>query len=422
MRRVVVPVLGAVLLVAGLAVGTSQQASAGPGDRWPAAAAAMAEEFGLTTGEAIERLNRQPAAEALAGEARQVFDSSFAGLWIDHDNGGTVTVGFAGPVDGAGLADLAAEHGLTDHVEGVSVPFALQFLEESVADLAADLPAANSGARVAISVGLRTDLNRVELTTPSEPTAAQASFVSGARVRLGAALRVLTVNVPPRPAACAYPYCDPPLRGGVAVHGGALTCTAGFMATSTVSTARYVLTAGHCAAGAPAAVWFTRYPDSSAHDIGAPQDWTFGAGGDMAILRIGDPAGWDPAPWVYMTGTGWLYPTTADEAHPIIATGPGTPLVGEYVCKTGQTSGTSCGRVRATGVSVTYSGTTTVHDLVRATMSVCKGDSGGPVYGNGTAHGLVSGGLLVGNCGTTLYYQGVRSAADALDVTVQLAP
>jgi secreted trypsin-like serine protease len=53
---------------------------------------------------------------------------------------------------------------------------------------------------------------------------------------------------------------------------------------------------------------------------------------------------------------------------------------------------------------------------------VCKGDSGGPVYVKHVAYGLVSGGLLSGNCGNTMYYQGVKGAANAMNVNVLVSP
>jgi streptogrisin C len=409
------------VMVLGMGVTAPRAASAAPEEGWDPAAVALADEWRVPVEEAQARIDRQEPAEELAEQAQRVFGDRHAGVWIDQANRGAITVGFAGTVDQRTLDALAKEYGLTGHVAGVPVRHSLAALQRILDTLAGDLAAVNEGAAVPLSLGLRTDLNQVELTAPSSPTTAQASFVERARTELGDAVTVSGSDAVPETTACAFPYCDQPLRGGLAIHAG-VTCSGGFTARSKVDSELYLLTAGHCAAAAPNSTWWTKFANNSVHNIGKPWNWKFGAAGDMAILSINNEPGWNPQPWVYVTASNGGYPTVTNSAYTIKKTGLSGGLIGKYLCKTGQTSGTSCGKLQAVGVTVSYSGGPTVQNLGKASIKVCKGDSGGPVYVKHVAYGLVSGGLLSGNCGNTIYYQGVKGAASAMNVNVLVSP
>jgi len=415
-------ITGVAVMVIGLGVSAPRSASAAPEEGWDPAAVALADEWHVPVEEAQARIDRQEPAEELAERAQRAFGDRHAGVWIDQANRGAITVGFAGTVDRDTLETLAKEHGLTGHVTGVPVSRGLPALQRIVDTLSADLAAANERTPVPLTLGVRTDLNRVEVTTPSSPTAEQVRFVERARAEFGDAVTLSGSDAVPETTACAFPYCDQPLRGGLAIHGGGYTCSGGFTAKSKVDSELYLLTAGHCAAVAPNSTWSTKFANNSVHNIGKPWNWKFGAAGDMAILSINNEPGWNPQPWVYVTASNGGYPTVTNSAYTIKKTGLSGGLIGTYLCKTGQTSGTSCGKLQAVGVTVTYSGGPTVHGLGKAAIKVCKGDSGGPVYVKHVAYGLVSGGLISGNCGTTMYYQGVKGAATAMNVNVLVSP
>jgi hypothetical protein len=78
--------------------------------------------------------------------------------------------------------------------------------------------------------------------------------------------------------------------------------------------------------------------------------------------------------------------------------------------------GTSCGRVFATDVTVTYRDGPTVRHLANALYCTSRGDSGGPIFAGNTAYGIVSGMSLDSPC--TSYYQGIRGAENLMNVNV----
>jgi streptogrisin C len=416
-RIVTVASLGALLAVS-TAVPPTNAATA---TSWDPAAVALADDWRVPIEEATARIDRQEAAAALADSARAAFGSRFGGAFLDQARGGVLVVGFVDPVPAEELDQLADRHGLRGKTVAARVEHSQDRLEAAVASLSPGLAEANRGAPVPLQLAMRLDLNAVELSQPSTAllTERQRQYVTEATARLGSLLAHVRSDAAPHVAACDFPNCDSPLRGGVNIHN----CTAGFITQSKVDTKRYVLTAGHCVDSG--GTKHTHVANGNEVAIGPVHNYTFGPGGDMGIIRILDTGYWKPKAWVYVTASNGGYPTTKNESYTISGTGYSSALIGQYLCKTGKTSGTSCGKVEAIGVTVNYSSEgVTVHNLGRANIHICKGDSGGPLYVKHVAYGLVSGlRFYPGNnqCGDTLYYQGVKGAADAMNVVLLTA-
>jgi streptogrisin C len=413
-RITAVAALGALLAVSAAVPQT--HAAAVSAATWNPAAVALADEWRVPIEEAAARIDRQAASAALADSARTAFGSRFGGAYLDQARGGVLVVGFVGSVPSDELGRLAERHGLRGKIVGTTVAHSQDRLEAAVASLSTGLTEANRHAEVPLQVALRLDLNAVELSQPATArlTDGQRRFIVDASARFGSLLAHERADSAPQVAACNFPNCDSPLRGGVNIHG----CTAGFITQSKVDTKKYVLTAGHCVDDG--GTKHTHLANLDEVDIGPVHNYTFGPGGDMGIIRILDTGYWDPKAWVYVTASNGGYPTTKNESYTISGTGYSSALIGEYLCKTGKTSGTTCGKVEAIGVTVNYSASgVTVHGLGRAKIHTCKGDSGGPLYVQHIAYGLVSGITLYPGdtqCGGTTYYQGVKGAADAMNV------
>lgn len=257
-------------------------------------------------------------------------------------------------------------------------------------------------------------LNRVELQLPADGTltSRQQALVAEAGSRLGGALLVATYQDRPASLACGYPWCDPPLRGGIRVTNSGGGCTGGFIAKSKVDAKLYQFTAGHCAnGGALVDNWSTLFTDASSHVVGPVHHWYWWKEGDMAILRINNVPGWNPKAWVNVTSGP---DTTADSTYHIGS--DHTSVVGMRICSTGASFGRSdCGEVIHLGVTLTYDGVT-VHQLGRSSSCGKKGDSGGPMYALHVAYGLIVAGPGGGGCG--IYYQGIRAAETKMNVDV----
>jgi hypothetical protein len=257
--------------------------------------------------------------------------------------------------------------------------------------------------------------------------------------------RVLTAS----PAACTSRLaCDPPLRGGVWVPEGNEPmvdpyCTTGVIVKSTSGTHRpYVLMAGHCLAEY-AGQWYERTPsDNAIHPIGARKRWVFGPSGDFGLMSIDKLGVWAPGPYLYVgacTTHCAGHHMTQDAAYRVVGTGTGgtVPLTGspreQRLCKTGATTGTTCGVLAATDVTVHYTDGPTIRGMgeIRG-MYACQGDSGSPIFMNGKVYGILDAVHFHGpdrigpnggkqKCGYEVFYEGIRGAMAAEHVSVATA-
>ncbi|MBV9844579.1 MAG: S1 family peptidase [Kutzneria sp.] len=161
-----------------------------------------------------------------------------------------------------------------------------------------------------------------------------------------------------------------------------ITCSAGFNAT--VGNGQpVILTAGHCTAGLP--YW---------QGIGPSLD-TSPSSADYGLIRNDS----DDGRGAVDTYNGRSQPIT--EA--------GDAYVGERVCKAGERTGLTCGRVTALNVTVNYDNGKVVHGLVETNVHTDHGDSGGPLFDGSVGLGMVSG----GDGRSVSYYQPLTDALNA---------
>jgi streptogrisin D len=200
----------------------------------------------------------------------------------------------------------------------------------------------------------------------SVPAGRGAAFVTRAR-SFGAAVRVQRA-----PAVRTQAF-----YGGQAIFHNGSRCSAGFI-TRSGSGRNYVLTAGHCTN--LGGTWTT----SSGQTIGPVAASSF-PGNDFGAIRISNPAALDPRGGVL------YYGAFRD------ITGASRVVVGSTACKTGSTTGTTCGTVQAYNVTVRYA-EGTVYGLTRTNLCTQPGDSGGAMFAGSQAQGITSGGTI-GGCG-----------------------
>nr|MDT0657169.1 S1 family peptidase [Micromonospora sp. DSM 115978] len=411
----------AVLLLTAAAPPAASAAPAGPAAE-PAAeydgeTLSFARERGITPDEAERRLGWQALAPDLAEGLDRDLKDRFGGVWIAVDRGDRVRIGVAGEVTGeiAEIVKRTAESvGLREGYDIGAVRNPLARLDEANDWLADGLEKVNADARVTLTAGVRTDLNAVELQVPpsSQLTEQQRALVVEARERLAGLLVLGDAVGNATPRACAYPYCDPPLRGGIRITHPNAGCTGAFIAKSKVDDKLYQFTAGHCAYQ-NYTNWSTRFTNNSVHVIGPVWTWWWYSGGDMAILRINNVPGWNPQPWVMVTSGP---DTTANSTYPIKS--DKTSVLGMRICTTGAYYGRSdCGYVTQLNVTATYGGVTVKH-LGRGSFCGTGGDSGAPMYAKNVAYGL----QVAGYSECDSLYQGIRAAETKLNVNVLHAP
>jgi streptogrisin C len=369
--------------------------------------------------EAAERRLRwaRLATTELVHEAERDLGPGFGGAWIDRETG-RVKLGVTG--ESAALRTDArstlAETGLQDGADLVTVDHSQEELDTATAWLAERLKQPNAAAPLPVQFGTRTDRNAIDIDLPrdAEPTGEQRAAVDEAVARFGDLVRVGGYAGTPHSRSCNWHWCDPPLRGGIALMdgGGTLQCTAGFNATGRGANAdAFLMTAGHCR-GAGGGTWKSRFSNLSVHDIGAWQNATFDYWGDAGILRVNNPRGWLPLPWVLVRGSAEV---GHSEGYKIRHRG--TSTVGMTVCTTGAGTGYSdCGVVTHVNASVAGFGPF----MTRGNFCGTYGDSGGPMYKNETAYGIHVGGAVSPGCDS--WYTERVHAENLTNTSIDVSP
>jgi len=184
-------------------------------------------------------------------------------------------------------------------------------------------------------------------------------------------------------------------------------CSLGFPGTR--NGAKVLLTAGHCVEGNPDVL------DANGTHIGKGIATRFPSV-DMGLMSI---AAED-------TGRGYV---DTQMGTTVAVRGLSKAAVGSTICKAGNTTGWTCGKISSYNQTVRYSGeSTATTGLARSTVCTEGGDSGGAYISGNSAQGMTSGGPSNGiDCGfnqganvtgSYSYYQPVVDAANYYGVTL----
>lgn len=175
-----------------------------------------------------------------------------------------------------------------------------------------------------------------------------------------------------------------------------------------------LLTAGHCVEGLPDIL------DANGTHIGKGTHTRFREGYSSVDMGLMDIDSEDTGvPYVDSRGHSGYYPVE----------GASKNAVGSEICKAGNTTGWTCGTIKAYNRTVNYGGTV-VSGLAEASVCTEGGDSGGAYIGVGNlAQGMTSGGPVGVECGynqgynagSYSFYQPVVDAANYYGVTIDTA-
>ncbi|MBY8868073.1 S1 family peptidase [Streptomyces sennicomposti] len=192
------------------------------------------------------------------------------------------------------------------------------------------------------------------------------------------------------------------LNGAQPILSAGGRCSAGFNVTDGKSD--FILTAGHC--GPTGSTWFAA--GQGDRQLGSTVAGTF-PGSDFSLVRYAAGRAGQGADVVAIGG-----------GNGVRITGAGDAAVGQRVFRSGSTSGLHDGEVTGLDATVNYP-EGTVTGLIRTTVCAEPGDSGGPLFSEGIALGVTSGGS--GDCttGGTTFFQPVTKAMNALGVRLIVA-
>lgn len=192
------------------------------------------------------------------------------------------------------------------------------------------------------------------------------------------------------------------LNGAQPILSTAGRCSAGFNVTDGKSD--YILTAGHC--GPDGSLWFA--DDRGREQVGTSLRGSF-PGDDYSLVKYDGGRAGQGADVVSVGG-----------GKGVRITGLADPEVGQRIFRSGSTSGLRQGEVTALNATVNYP-EGTVTGLIETNVCAEPGDSGGPMFADGVALGVTSGGS--GDCvaGGTTFFQPVTKALTELGVKLIVA-
>jgi streptogrisin C len=326
----------------------------------PQAAVALAGQQGMTVAAATERLARERALDVRADRIETSLGGRSGGAYLDADGKLVVTT-----------LDRAANALVTRNGASAKV------VDDSSARLAGikdrlDRHASSAGAGAVQGWHVDVATNSVVLTVTEGASDPKTLALERLATSFGDSVRIER-----RPAAAA-PKPAEVLAGGfqfVPPNGGA--CSVGFNTLDSLNR-NVVLTAGHCV---KAAGWTSR----NGYRIGTTRTANFPVD-DFGTFWNSYPSYWQPSPSVYKyNGT-----------YARLAGLWTNPTVGSTICKSGRTTGYTCGRITALNQSVAYP-QGVVGGLVRHSACVEGGDSGGANISAGNyALGVTSGASMIG--------------------------
>jgi hypothetical protein len=403
---------------------TSTAFGMGYGTPDPAAVGQVAEKYGISLAKARANLAVQDRAGDIVGRLQDVLGDDYAGVWFDPA-GGRFT---AGAVDARAASAAAAAFQAAGVGEGART--------ERVAATWSQLEAAQREWNARLSTTMRANggstridptRNAVVVEVPDNVPAASRSALRADAV--GASVVVETVpaeEAAVRPNACAVPYCDQPIRGGVRINstpesnGSYYYCTAGFAATNPQGL-KYLITAGHCVLGTVSKYynpWWTL--DSAGNTItlyGRANEAVGPNVGDVAVIGVRETQ--TLAPWVSV----WGY----TNEHPIVGVG-GTSYLGQTHCGVGVSSGMRCGQITMVhgSIYVDYAaqggGLTAVSPTDAVSVCSIPGDSGGPWTVSNWGTGIDFAGSTSCPTSGSSYFTPLSTAESVLGVNTLLAP
>ncbi|MFI1677837.1 S1 family peptidase [Streptomyces sp. NPDC020607] len=364
----------AALLSASVVVGTqaTAQAQAPVRDAAPAAryqpemVRALAASLGVSEKAATERLDRQDAQQARLAELRK---SGISDDGAFFDASGRLTV------NADGKADVTAieKAGLDARVPARG--------EDKLDSIKARLDAAAERRAPAGVVDWSVDLasDKVTVKVNSDRGAAAKAFLAKAAT-YGSAVKVVRDQEKRAPQAAIAPGSK------MTINDTNGWCSVGYGAHDR-SGKQYLVSAGHCVAGLPT----LRY-GGTAFAKGTHTRFAVGTNSvDMGVAAIGSGHS-------ITTKVG-----TWGQAGDVAVNGSRRASSGAALCKSGATTGWTCGKVGSYNVSVTYIDQNGGPDTVvtgLATSSVCTegGDSGGAYISGNQAQGMTSGGPVNQQC------------------------
>lgn len=394
---------------------------------------------GISTEGAIQAIDVQSelAQTNLIAKIEAALGSAYAGVWFEPTTA-QLHVGVISPAARRKVEATAAAAGLSSRVVVSPVASTWAQLLSTENSWSARLARLSEPVRLALAPQLNAVIVTLSSTLPAAQLAAleHEAAASTVSVRITAEPPQQVEPTLSRTGQCKafvtkIAFCEKPIASGVSITApiGGSTCTAGPLAIGKglESNKTYVLTAGHCIAFVSGLELFlSETPAGASGVIGPATAAVAGNGqtGDYGSIEVAPPpAGFWAEPTntpVFALTAEWKLTGGSTVSYPV--KGERTPAVGLTNCHEGQTTGQSCGQIKALNMLINYEKGLKVAGLVEDKgASEDAGDSGGPwlfIESNNEVlmEGIHSGGFR-GN-GTKAFYTPLQTALNALKLNL----
>lgn len=395
-------------------------------------------------GQAID-VQSEVAETGLVGKIEAAMGSAYAGVWFEPATA-RLHVGVTSPASGRRAEESVARAGMA--TDATETPVGFTRAQLVAAQNRWNRRLAQLLAREEAQTGLAPQLNAVVLTLSSSAPAHERAAIE--REASGAHVKVLVAVVPRaqlhttaesgasqcKAFVTDKAYCNKTLTSGVTIVSEWINsmrdvCTAGPMARGKGAEKgkTYLLTAGHCLKrGGNGIKWYAFTKSGEEKEIGKSVEFLNGRGpscslncGDFGDILI-ESQYWAEA------GSDPIFAGTAEwgAAEPLKAyevKRQEKPVVGVANCHEGQTSGQSCGQIKAENKTITVLGIVKDGLVEDKGANGAEGDSGGPwMIIEKTGETLMEGTHVAGAEGNnvTLYYQPLKAIFERLTPALEL--
>ncbi|MDF2650843.1 MAG: hypothetical protein K0Q73_6648 [Paenibacillus sp.] len=315
-----------------------------------------------------------------------VTEDIFGGLFIDQKSGGIVNIGFKDDINIDKIKkDIINIIGDTKRVKFFKAIYSekeLKAIHLKIDELAQSNQS-NEFKILSVNTDIKNQRIEVGIQTYNPTTSKYAQELIN-----NEAVVVIEAQENKDMSRSAYTR---PLEGGLEIYTYNGTCTGAFSAYD--STGYYYITAGHCGS-------IGNSVGQGNAIIGNITKRSYGAYSDAAAIAISP----NDASW-------YLYLNSSRASNFNSHEGYNADNVGDYVCKSGRTTGFDCGFIQ----SVDYSGfwgITYFTDIRTASFQSQPGDSGSPVFTGQTIKGV-----LKGTAGSYAAYSHISWVMSNLSIT-----
>lgn len=392
---------------------------------------AYATRYRIDPERALRRLDIQDRAAGIEDEIAALLGEQYAGIWYDDADEGRLKVGVtrAAAAQTEAIRRLIDARELSRDANLVAVNYTeaeLQRLQDSVRG---EISGMVEKARA--STAYDTRANAVLVRTLVRLEDGEEMLIRRLASKPGVSVQRLDLpSLAGNLDACFVTSCNPPFRGGRMIFGTG-GCTSAFMARDKNGSLVWALTAGHCiyfeAKFGGGYKWNATDESHPKELLSFYPNYRFAQpdGRDMGKLWIHPGSYWatpGPIPAVVVKASD---DTTYEPSYDIRSTARSS--IGQWLCRTGAATGTECGQVDGLGADFTAKASDGYwypsHNL--GEIDVCdsdSGDSGGPLYKQHRAYGILSGDVSAGPAFCHEYYQGIRDTENVLGVDLLLQP